>query len=95
MLYAYASPSRSSPEGKIGLFQTVKAETEHEETGSLLASPTSVVAYSSTTSGPDDIVSTAVVHEHEPSVQAIDTKQQVMSSLSITLTALSIVVALR
>ena len=93
MLYAYASPSRSTPEGKIGLWQSSKVETEDGEGGSLLTSPQSVVAYSSTISGPDDIPASVV--DHEPDSQAIDNKQQVISSLSITLTALSIVVALR
>ena len=93
MLYAYASPSRSTPEGKIELWQSAKVETEHDEGESLLGPPRSVVAYSATISGPDDIP--ASVGDHEPESQAIDTKQQVISSLSITLTALSIVVALR
>jgi high-affinity nickel-transport protein len=30
MLYAYASPSRSTPEGKIGLFQSAKIELDEE-----------------------------------------------------------------
>jgi len=93
MLYAYASPSRSTPEGKIGIWQSAKVETEYGEGGSLLTSPRSVIAYSATISGPDDISASAVTHGQD--LQAIDTKQQVISSLSITLTALSIVVALR
>jgi hypothetical protein len=43
MLYAYASPSRSTPEGKLGLFQAPKLEIgETDERERLLGSGTEV-----------------------------------------------------
>lgn len=88
MLYAYASPSRSTSEGKISLFQPQKHETktgEESEYRPLLTDAEDTEAYlqhpsARSTDLPDEV---------------INNKLNVMSSLSITLTALSIVVALR
>ena len=122
MLYAYASPSRSSSEGKIGFFQSTKIELDEEADRLVLEETQS----GSTTELPNheletregstpvhktkDIVSQevdslpvlptldmneATPSQSGPSTQAIDMKKEVISSLSVTLTALSIIVALR
>lgn len=90
MLYAYASPSRTTAEGKIGLFRSQKPETSqagNSESEPLLSDEESVSAYlaARTTEGSEG---TDVPDE------MINNKLNVMSSLSITLTALSIIVAL-
>jgi high-affinity nickel-transport protein len=122
MIYAYASPSRSTPEGKIGLFQSTKIELDEEANRLVLeeAQPvltTDVVEDEHATRenpAPSDktkdsksqvmdslpVLPTLDMNEASPShsgpdTQAIDTKKQVISSLSVTLTALSIIVALR
>jgi high-affinity nickel-transport protein len=94
MLYAYASPSRSGPEGKIGLFQTSLSKVHDErdsipngEHAALLGNQEASIGYDSLAS-PEDPDSGLDAEQD-------DNKNQVMSSLSITLTALSIVVALR
>jgi high-affinity nickel-transport protein len=121
MLYAYASPSRSTPEGKIGLFQSTKIELD-EEADRLALRPSStlisdsggdgnligreVISDDPTEDGKarimDNMPILPVLEEIEPSssgsgpdIQAIDKKKHVISSLSVTLTALSIIVALR
>lgn len=94
MLYAYASPSRSTPEGKLGLFQSQPDKPESEsgcETDALL-SPERREGHVSYVE--DARVSAEQLEEVETS-RVVDNKLNVMSSLSITLTALSIVVALR
>jgi high-affinity nickel-transport protein len=90
MLYAYASPSRSTAEGKIGLFQQKPETTPSDgaESQPLLEENNSIDAYLSPTSSR---ISQAT---DLPDV-VINNKLNVMSSLSITLTALSIMVALR
>jgi high-affinity nickel-transport protein len=122
MLYAYASPSRSTPEGKIGLFQSTKIKLDEEADRLVLedtrpSSTTGIVEADVATredSAPIDktkdsksqvmdslpVLPTLDMNEASPShsgpdIQAIDTKKQVISSLSVTLTALSIIVALR
>jgi high-affinity nickel-transport protein len=122
MLYAYASPSRSTPEGKIGLFQSTKIESDEEADRLVIeearpGSTTEVLEHGLATredSAPVDktkdsksqvmeslpVLPTLDMNEASPSHsgsdnQAIDTKKQVISSLSVTLTALSIIVALR
>jgi high-affinity nickel-transport protein len=122
MLYAYASPSRSTPEGKIGLFQSTKIKLD-EESDRLVLQETHISPTTGTVendipiredSAPIDktkdsksqvmeslpVLPTLDMNEASPShsgtdTQAIDTKKQVISSLSVTLTALSIIVALR
>ena len=122
MLYAYASPSRSTPEGKIGLFQSTKIELDEEADRLVLeeAHPdltNEVIDHDLATqenSAPVDktkdnksqvmdslpVLPTLNMNGASqsrigPDTQAIDTKKQVISSLSVTLTALSIIVALR
>jgi len=122
MLYAYASPSRSTQEGKIGLFQSTKIELDEEADRLVLEEarldPTNEVPDHNLATREDSapidktkkIISQEVdslpvlptldmneaTQSHSgPGTQAIDTKKQVISSLSITLTALSIIVALR
>jgi len=122
MLYAYASPSRSTPEGKIGLFQSTKIKLD-EEADRLVLEETPMSPTTGTVE--DDIpiredsapidktkdsksqvmdglpvlprlaMNEATGSHSGPDTQAIDTKKQVISSLSVTLTALSIIVALR
>lgn len=88
MLYAYASPSRSTPDGKLGLFYCQKTESQETdpETRPLLDE----------VSHHDDDDEAALQGEYSdiPN-QVMDKKSNVMSSLSITLTALSILVAIR
>jgi len=119
MLYAYASPSRSTPEGKIGLFQSRKIKLDEEADRLVLEeapqSPTSAnmednIAIREDSAPIDNskdgkldslpVLPTLDMNEASPShsrpdTQAIDSKKQVISSLSVTLTALSIIVALR
>jgi len=120
MLYAYASPSPSTPEGKIGLFQSTKIELDEEaDRGVALGDATSEsrnddlilseeLAPKATTDGKNQVTNDVAVvptlAQNEgnlgestsgPNIQAIDQKTQVISSLSVTLTVLSIVVALR
>jgi high-affinity nickel-transport protein len=120
MLYAYASPSRSTPEGKIGLFQSTKIELDEEADRLVLEDvPASTLpeddsaregvaevdpakdskAHAQVT---EDVPILPIVAADQgtqspsgPGNQAIDKKTQVISSLSVTLTALSIIVALR
>jgi hypothetical protein len=90
MLYAYASPSRSTPEGKLGFFQMVKAEAEQsEETEALLRSGDAAPSYAAVRDESEGTFDDTGIN------QKVDTKLHVMSSLSITLTTLSIIVALR
>jgi high-affinity nickel-transport protein len=122
MLYAYASPSRSTPEGKIGLFQSTKIELDEEANRLVLedtiAGATAQVVEDDLANREDSaainktkdsksqvmdnlpVLPTLAMNEASgsqsgPDTQAIDTKKQVISSLSVTLTALSIIVALR
>jgi high-affinity nickel-transport protein len=122
MLYAYASPSRSTPEGKIGLFQSTKIELDEEADRLVLEEthpdPTAEIVEDDIViredSAPIDktkdsksqvmdslpvlpmlAMNEASGSQNGPDTQAIDTKKQVISSLSVTLTALSIIVALR
>ena len=125
MLYAYASPSRSTPEGKIGLFQSTKIKLDEEADRLVLedmqpGSTTEVLNHDSATrensapvhktndskDGKSQVIDsppalpTLDMNEASPSqsmtdAQAIDSKKQVISSLSVALTALSIIVALR
>jgi high-affinity nickel-transport protein len=111
MLYAYASPSRSTPEGKIGLFQSTKIELDEEADRLALRPSSTLISDSGGDGNPtedgkarimDNMPILPVLEEIEPSssgsgpdIQAIDKKKHVISSLSVTLTALSIIVALR
>jgi high-affinity nickel-transport protein len=122
MLYAYASPSRSTPEGKIGLFQSAKIELDeeadrlvHEDTpldsttgimNDDIATPEEPAPIDKTKDSKSQMMESLPVlptldmnegssSQSGPDTQAIDTKKQVISSLSVTLTALSIIVALR
>lgn len=98
MLYAYASPSRSTTEGKIAIFQKrpldidITVGTDHEPRPLLDTqhrSPSNSEIVCVNAEGGGDVVNLA------PQAQSIDKKLNVMSSLSITLTALSIIVAIR
>jgi len=77
MLYAYASPSRSTPEGKIGLFQSTKIELDEEAHGLVLEeapnSPTTATVE-------DDI---AAREDSAPIDKTKDSKSQVMDSLPV------------
>lgn len=118
MLYAYASPSRSTPEGKIGLFQSTKIESieeadllpvsnDIEPEDRVVDLPTSAEVVDPAKDGKKQVMSEMAIVptlENEagqspsgsrPNDQVIDKKTQVISSLSVTLTALSIIVALR
>jgi high-affinity nickel-transport protein len=122
MLYAYASPSRSTPEGKIGLFQSTKLELDEEADRLVLedtipgataqvveddlANREDSAAINKTKDSKAQVmeslpvlprldINEATQSQNGPDAQAIDTKKQVISSLSVTLTALSIIVALR
>lgn len=126
MLYAYASPSRSTPEGKIRLFQSTKIELDQAADRRVLEqAPPTPDAFDGDHPTREDIADSrsvkdsntvkdskarvmsdmaiiptlaaneATSSQNQPNIQAIDTKKQVISSLSITLTALSIIVALR
>lgn len=101
MLYAYAPPSRFSPEGKIGLFQAT-TKTEGGEAGEqehLLRGSHEAIGYDTVLGDSDASAHSAGTDVGIDTVSKgtgeHDNKAQVMSSLSITLTALSIIVALR
>jgi hypothetical protein len=86
MLYAYAEPSRESPDGKLQLFQprAAIALPVHHDTARVLDADGSVEA------GTDVLKSPTIEH-----TSLIKTKANTISMLSIILTVLSIVVALR
>lgn len=75
MLYAYASPSRSTPEGKIGLFQSTKIKLD-EEADRLGLEDTQP---DSTTEVVEDDPATR--EDSAPSDKTKDSKSQVMDSL--------------
>lgn len=86
MLYAYAEPSRETADGKLQLFQQKQAIAlpVHHDTVAVLASDGNVEAETEVPKSPDS--------EQEALIR---TKANTISMLSIILTALSIVVALR
>lgn len=94
MLYAYASPSRSSPEGKMGLFQTSTSKVHDERDSIPTGEQTGLLGNEEGSIGYDSLASPEGLDSGLDAKQD-DNKTQVMSSLSITLTALSIIVALR
>ena len=86
MLYAYASPSRSTPDGKLGLFHSAKTESQETD-------PESRPLLDEQSRHGDEVALPGVSVDVPNEV--IDKKLNVMSTLSIILTVLSIVVAIR
>lgn len=86
MLYAYAEPSRETADGKLQIFQSKQAIAlpVHHDTVAVLTSNGNVESETEVPKTPDS--------EHEALIR---TKADTISMLSIILTALSIIVALR
>jgi len=77
MLYAYASPSRSTPEGKIRLFHSTKIELDEEADRLVLEE----APHGPTTASVEDDI--AAREDSAPIDKTKDSKSQVMESLSV------------
>ena len=109
MLYAYAAPSSSTIEGKIAFFAPAEPSLDPSPLSAALASSVPVTTNSTTVPSEDERDKDApqptpamiedgrhieALHEH-PARQVVQGKANIMSTLSILLTLLSIIVALR